>query len=664
MVRQRVARRVLPAIAALLPLLGAGPAEPFLPQPVGAPAPRASVTEDIALARDAALTLEARAAAVRRLVASTDPAALQGLVGFLGPESRGTEIQTAVVRELGAAGTISATFLPLLESRLKESTPERHASFFRAISSVRTRDAARLLLSYVTPSTSADNRDALFQCLTRLSGRTDLGADRDAWEQWLVGASMLSDEEWRACITSSIAARADALRVQRDDALRRLTETERARVLNAPDVPTRSALLAALLHDELPALRRLGVELVNRELANARELGPEVGTATLDLLGDPSAEVRSSAADLIDRLVPNGASFALRNALAREQNPNVLAKLLRLVRRFPDVAPPELLIGWLGADTAVRRAAIDAVAAMQANGLIDSPVDLERALRTLRSEELEALSLDGLKLLCELGEEKDRQNVAAMLASPSADVRLRAAQALAPFPDRLDAIIAAAKADPTLFSVAAATLTKNRPTYEGFTILEQLSAPSPAAKTEAVNALCQRLSLADLVRAAADVSEADVRESLLARVVNLTVPDPTDPARDPFKEPDAPDLIEALFALARVQLELTRPGAALGTLDLLPAADPALARRTTPLKVQALLYLDQMDEALELPASADAWLDGMAYAVNLPHALAIGAEIDYRFGADMSTTQRARLEELTRTARAPRTPRPPRAQRD
>src|SRR5690606_22856660 len=102
------------------------------------------------------------------------------------------------------------------------------------------------------------------------------------------------------------------------------------RFLAAVDVQARSSHLAALLRDDLPMLRRLGIDLVNRELANARELGPQVGTATLELLKDPSADVRSAGADLVDRLIPNGASIALHEAIAREQNPNVLAKLIRL----------------------------------------------------------------------------------------------------------------------------------------------------------------------------------------------------------------------------------------------------------------------------------------------------------------------------------------------
>lgn len=644
---------------ALVACVGLGAGDPTVRRthqpagPITTPS-RTSVAEDIAAARDTSLAPEARAGAIRRLAGSNDPAAAQALIAFLGPDARGSDMQATVLRELGATATISPDLLDPLAAWLKESTPERHPVLYRAISSIRTRPAALQLLSYITPSATTENRDALFQSLTRLTGRIDLGTDREAWEKWLTGVRALSDDEWKATLAANLATRADTLRVQRDDALRRLTETERARVLNAPDVPTRSVLLAALLHDELPALRRLGIELVNRELANARELGPEVGTATLDLLADPSADVRTAAADLIDRLVPNGASFALRDALAREQNPNVLAKLLRLVRRFPDVAPPELLVGWLGADSAVRRAAIDALAVMQANGVFASHVDLDRALRTLRSEDREALSLDGLKLLCELGDETDRQNVAGMLRSPSGDARLKAAQALAPFADHLEGILTAARTDAGLFSVAAATLTKSEASYEGFSRLRQLPPPSPAAMREAVNALCQRLSLADLRRAVGDIEEPEVRESLLSRVVNMTVADPADPTKDPFKGPDAADLVEALFALAQVQLELSRPAAALGTLDLLPKDPDVLAARATALRVKALLYLDRMENALELEGTADQWLDGMEYAVTLPHALAIGSEIDYRFGTDMTTSQRARLEALTRLARAPR----------
>jgi hypothetical protein len=616
--------------------------------------------EDRSLLQDPAATAEARAGACRRLVGSPEPGAIDAVVALLGPESRTTDLAPLVLREIGALPSASPLLLDPLAAWLKESTPDRHPALYRAISSIRTRDAARLLLSYVTASTTSENRDAVFQSLARLTGRHDLAADREAWSRWLTAMDALTEEQWRSALASNLAFRADALRMQRDEAIRRLTESERARALAAPDVATRSALFADLLRDDLPVLRRLGIELVNRDLANAKEIGPEVGTATLELLKDPSADVRSAAADLVDRLVPNGASIALRDALDLEQDPNVLAKLIRLVRRFPEVAPPEMLVGWFGADIAVRRAAIDAVAAMQAAGFLASSIDLDRALRTLRSEQLEGLSQDGLKLLCELGDESDREAVAKMLQSASADARLRAAQALAPFPDRLEQILAAASNDPTLFSVAAAALAKHRPTIEGFRSLQTLRAPTAAALREATNALCQLLPLPDLTAAAREIPDASTRETILSRVVNLTVPtaaNGTDPGRDPFKGETGPSLVEALIALARAQLELTRPGAAIGTLDLLPPEDAQIRRAVAPLRVEAYLYLDQIEQALLLESTPDAWLDGMAYAVSLPHALAIGSEIEYQFGNELTPTQRARLDELTREARKPRGPR-------
>lgn len=613
--------------------------------------------EDLSLLQDPASAADARAGACRRLVGSPEPGAIDAVIALLGPGPRGNDLQLLVLREIGTLPSASPLLLEPLAAWLRESTPDRHPALYRAISSIRTREAARLLLSYVTASTTSENREAVFQSLARLTGRHDLAADREAWSRWLGVVDAMTEEQWRAALASNLAFRADALRLQRDEAIRRLTESERARALAAPDVATRSALFAALLRDELPVLRRLGIELVNRDLANAKEIGPEVGTATLELLKDPSADVRSAGADLVDRLVPNGASIALRDALALEQDPNVLAKLIRLVRRFPEVAPPEMLAGWFGADIAVRRAAIDAVAAMQSAGLVGSPIDLERALRTLRSEQLEGLSQDGLKLLCELGGESDRDAVAKMLQSTSAEARLRAAQALTPFPDRLDQILAAATNDPMLFSVAAAALARNRPTIEGFRSLQSLRAPTAAALREATNALCQLLPLPDLAAAAREIPDASTRETILARVVNLTVPiasNGTDPARDPFKGEAGGALVDALIALARAQLELTRPGAAIGTLDLLPTDDPHVRTAVTPLRLEAYLYLDQIEDALLLESNADAWLDGMAYAVTLPHALAIATEIEYLFGSELTPAQRARLEALIREARTPR----------
>ncbi len=609
--------------------------------------------DDIATLQDAALPLETRTASCRRLLNAPEQGVLGAIVATLGADKRAGDTQQIIVREIGLQPNAAEGFLAPLEAWLKESTPEKHAPLYRAISSIRTRAAARLLLSYARPSATAENREAIFQALARQTGRVDLGSDREAWSRWLDAADQWTDEQWRNQLASNLAIRADTLRVQRDEALRRLVESERGRFLSAPDVKSRSTILAGMLRDELPSIRRLGIELINRELANARELGPDVGAATLDVLRDPSADVRSAAADLIDRLLPIGAPLAIRDALAKERSPNVLAKLLRLARRYPDIAPPEMLIGWLGADTAVRLAAIDAVAALQAAGLLGAPIDLERALRTLRSERPEDLSADGLKLLCELGDESDRKVVAGMLTLPSADARLGAAQALAPFPDRLDEIVAAARNDQTLFAVAAAAIARHRATLAGYQLLITLPAPNPSALREAVNALCSRLSLPDLRDAAIATVDNDVRESILLRVVDLTATSSKMPDYDPFAGANGVVLIDALFLLARTQLDLLKPSAAIGTLELLPD-DPALHARERPFLLKAYLYLDNRDEAMALDATADEWLDAMAYSVALPHALAIGVEIDLRFNSALTAEQRSRLESLSQEAKKPR----------
>jgi hypothetical protein len=112
-------------------------------------------------------------------------------------------------------------------------------------------------------------------------------------------------------------------------------------------------------------------------------------------------------------------------------------------------------------------------------------------------------------------------------------------------------------------------------------------------------------------------------------------------------------LIDALFLLARTQLELQKPAAALGTLDLLPQ-DPALRVRERPLRIKGLLYLNRFDEAMAMDATADEWLDGMSYAIDMPQALAIKNEIEYRFGTALSPEQQERLVKLNAQARKPR----------
>lgn len=615
------------------------------------PSPR---RDDLTILADTAAAPEARAQAARRMLSAADPAASSALVEMLSAANRSSDCQQIILRELGQASSVPEAFLAPLEAWLKESTPDRHFPLYRAISSIRTRRAARLLLSYAGPSALGENREAVFQLLGRMTGRTDLGSERAAWERWLNAAEQLTEEQWKDQLAASVAQRADSLRLQRDEALRRLVESERSRFLEATDPAVRSGVLIQLLRDDQGSLRRLGIELVNRELANARELGPGVGYASLELLKDPAADVRSAGADLIDRLIPTGAALAVREALARERDPNVLAKLLRLTKRFPDIAPPELLMGWLGAETAVRRAAIDAIAALQASGQLASPIDHQRALQTLRSERPEDLSLDGLRLLCELGNDQDRDAVARLLSLPSADARLRAAQALDPFAPHLDRIVDVAKSDASLFSIAASALARHRANLAGYRALVSLPAPTPAAMREAINALCRRMPLLELLEAARETPDAETRESILARAVNLTAAPNGVTDFNPFAGPEGERVAEALVMLAQAQLDVLRPQAALGTLELLDNAGEAIASRLIPLKLKGLLYLDRLEDALQFEASADQWLDALDYSAALPHALAIATEIRLRFGTDLTVPQKQRYDLLVARASEPR----------
>ncbi len=117
----------------------------------------ASPQDDLAVLHDASLTPDARTAACRRLLNSPEPAAAASLVATLGPNGRaGSEVPSIVAREIGLLPNVSDTFLPHLEAWLKESTPDKHVPLYRAISSIRTRAAARLLLSYAGPSATAE----------------------------------------------------------------------------------------------------------------------------------------------------------------------------------------------------------------------------------------------------------------------------------------------------------------------------------------------------------------------------------------------------------------------------------------------------------------------------------------------------------------------------
>jgi hypothetical protein len=634
---------------------GAQPTPRFLPAE-HAPASPTTHADDLVILRDIKADPAARSAACRRLLAALDDATQKNLSALLSPAAEPTSTQDLIIREMEASPFGPGWVLQPLSDLLRSSPSERKSAILRACGSIRTRESVRLLLTFTTADTSPGLRDAAFTSLARLTGRADLGSAEDAWTRWFSAVQWLPEHEWRRTLAEGLAQRADDLAAERASALHRLVESERQRSIDAATSQERSAILASLLTDDYPELRRLGIELANRELANARTLSGAVGVAALVLLSDPSPEFRLASAGLIDRLVPPGAGQAAAEALVRETEPLVAAALLRQVQRSPITSTRQTILHWLESSGPALTPAIDATAALLAAGLLNSPQDRQAVLAVVRAIPPAELPPGGLRLLLELGDDKDRAAVALLLSSPDSVVRLRTAQAVSSQTELIDEIVAAARSDTALYAPATAAITRFRPNPAGFRSLAELPAPTPEARTAALVAFAEKLSDGEIISVTSKVADPALRELLLARFAIKSLgprfgPDHvggTLPGRFwlSASELDNFPTVAGMLRLARTRLEVHKPAGALTLLDALePVADQIDPRLLTSLRVEALICVNRLAEAESMDSPLADWLDGLALSTDLPHAPAILRAIDDRFES-LTPVQSERLEAL------------------
>lgn len=205
----------------------------------------------------------------------------------------------------------------------------------------------------------------------------------------------------------------------------------------------------------------------------------------------------------------------------------------------------------------------------------------------------------------------------------------------------------AARGSGDLYAHATASAVRHRPSAAGYWAIASLPAPSPAARREALTRIADRLPIEDLV-AVAEATQEDVEQRALI-LVRLTTPGAaTDPAHDEA-------MVRGLVLLARTRLELGQPDAALTALDAVSGLKEASSTAETVLSLRAtaLVCLNRLDQAGQLNADADAWLDGLELSVAQAHAPAIIGVIRAAYGEALTDEQGARLARLTALVRSP-----------
>lgn len=538
---------------------------------------------------------------------------------------------------------------PLLEQALlsvaESADPATLADLARSLRHYQSQAAVRTLIAITEPSRPPEAREAAFASLRRITGLT-LGNDRGEWAAWFAQVEFLSPVEWHARLAEQLRRSAARLEADRT-ALRASLVGLYRRLYVATPHAERGPLLAELLSSPDDEVRGLGFELTNREIQSARTPNGEVVKAVRGLLVHPSASVRERAARLLNPLAPADGGVLIASALAKETDAAAAAAMLTAVaQRWPTPVALESVLRWLDAPSAAREAAVVAAAALHAAGHLKDEADATRVLAAMREIGPDRLPPPGIALLATIGAPEDRERIARLLQAEQESLRKSAADALKPFPEYVDDLLAAASRDASLLPQAVEALVAHRPTIDGFEGL--LALPESAARADALLRVAEVIDLPHLLAACERVGDSAFRERALERIEPI---EPTQPLDEL--------LVRGLRMLALARLDLGRPERALSTIERLLVVSPE--SEVKALRTRALVALGRIDEAREAEGMLEDWLSGLADArkAGQAHVPAIAAAILESFGEALTAEQRAVVEScLPKPEEAPAEPPP------
>ncbi len=618
--------------------IGTPPPDAVEPPAGAAPQPPPGLSlADAVILRDAAADRPTRAGAADRLLAATDPEVRAAMLWMLSREGGTPDACLLILERAAATPNLQPAYLEpciALVEALGSSEALRAVAVL-AIASIRTREAARTLISWLDDRARPNLREPAARALARLTGRADLGADPRRWSEWFSQVEWLPELEWRTLLALSLAEATDRAERERDRSTGLLLESVRQRFLDAVSSAQRSSMLVQFLRHELPSVRKLGIHLTRQELANARQLEPTVAMAAEALLTDPSREFRKDAAELLGILTAGDGGQAIAAALVREEDQDVVAPLLRSAARNPSPELTTVVIRWLEGPAACREPALSAAASLYAAGYLTQAQDirtLRDALRALSIEDLTPGANGTLAMYYTLGDERDRAKVRDLLRSGDATRRIAAAELLSNDPAALDALLAGAADDPTLLAATTRGVALHRATIEGYEAIAALNAPSVGVRREMLLQVAGELPPRDLLRAALAAPDALFREAILARLTETQELQAFGVWRSSTQTPH-PAVVAGLLLLSRTRLELGQPAGALEVLsDLEPILSLIDLSEVSSLYTVALLWLNRIEQAQRWVGAPADWIDGLEKSISLPHAQAIAKAIDARFG--------------------------------
>ncbi|RNC81497.1 MAG: hypothetical protein ED559_06810 [Phycisphaera sp.] len=557
------------------------------------------------------------------------------LIRILDPNSDDPIAQRLLLVAIAARPMVHIDFEEPIIELVARGDPQIRPQALLALASVGTWEAARVLVNHSAPFQAAEVSKASVDALIRMSGRSDIGADTEAWRDWLDDRQDLEPDQWRDELVRGLTLRIETLAVSEHDATTRAVDGFRRLYMVAP-FQDKSPLLAELLLVD-GDLRDLAIELIYRELSQGNQLDEVVGQSAIELLAHQTPEVRAESAKLISTLSPRDAGIPVTEALVRETSPVAAAAILNASARWPGVAVISPALRWLEFGAATRDASSKLLLALDDEGLLTSPADRRRVAGALRAAGPNRLTPEGVRLIVRMGTDDDREAVAALLEPGSKrDLQIAAASELSRRPEFFDRIIAAAERDPSLYQAAVTATISHRRNTQGYALVRSL-APTDNQRRAGVLAIARALEPRYLLESArVHEPDAELRNTILSTMSRVA----TTPA-----EQEAID--RAMVLLAETNLELARPADALSALQSVSDNPSEEVKTNVALnETIAYLWLNRIDEAIDAGASPDAWISALELIGSEPHAEVVAQVALDRFGNVLSSSEQDMLNSI------------------
>ncbi|QQS09354.1 MAG: hypothetical protein IPK69_01655 [Phycisphaerales bacterium] len=590
--------------------------------------------ESLATLRDASADRSLRLAAASQLLLDAREEGVASALANILTEQASTDSAGAVLLgTLAFSSNPPPELLTPLQQRLNSTGEAELPQLIAALASYRLRSVAESILQFAAPARSPAVRSATYAALERLSGRTDMPRDVQAWTEWLDRVKALNETRWLAELAAAQGARADALSNEAAQAKDRLITVLRSNYLDTPP-EDRTPALVALLNDPEISVASLGIELAVRELADGTPLDPAVGVASLSLLESRSPSLRARAATLANQLVPEGGSDVLIRALSAESDPPAAAAMLALVARWPSADTVAPAIRWLAKPGEARPAAAAALWDLERAGRLTN-AERDQILSIIRSIPLDQRGESMANLLASIGNDDDRASLVSLLDAPVPGLRVAVASILAREPMHVDAILDATRRHPSLYPIAARALVWHKPSVESYTLLRSINPPSPEVGRDARLLLAQGLNVPGLLSAAKMATTSRERIDLLSMLT-------AEPRlmSEGLIPGNARIIVEGGLMLASERLSTHEFDAALRALDRIsPLARATDVDVMDDLQVRALVGAGRLDLAAMLPSTLNAWIEGLRLVAGTPLAADVASEILVRFGSELNQEQ-------------------------